>query len=81
MNTFVSPSRAAFRVEANTSLPPGENVGNPSYVSLNVICSTGAAAKEPHGGDALHAPLVIVYRRGPSTRRSSAQMSRSDSAM
>src|SRR5688500_15173728 len=41
MNTFVSPSRAALRLEAKTSFrPSGENIGNPSNDSPNVICSS-----------------------------------------
>src|SRR6185369_14519768 len=40
MNTFVSPCFFALRFDANTSFfPSGENIGNPSNVSLNVIRS------------------------------------------
>ena len=36
MNTFVSPWLFAWRLEAKTTrLPSGENIGNPSNVSLN----------------------------------------------
>ena len=40
MNTFVSPCVFALRFDANTSFfPSGENIGNPSNVSLKVIRS------------------------------------------
>ena len=40
MKTFVSPSDFALRFEANTMrLPSGENIGNPSKVSLKVMRS------------------------------------------
>src|SRR5829696_10435795 len=40
MNTFVSPDFSALRLDANTSFfPSGENIGNPSNVSLKVIRS------------------------------------------
>ena len=40
INTFVSPSAFAFRFEAKTRcFPSGENIGNPSNVSLNVTRS------------------------------------------
>ena len=41
MKIFVSPVLAALRFEAKTSFfPSGENIGNPSNVSLNVIRSS-----------------------------------------